>query len=91
MRFLRAFDESFCQAVDYYGGIDGKIASRFVDAVERAQMEIIRFPKIGKSVKSYRVLLLKEFPYSLCYYENPPGELVGLVLFHHKQKDPRPD
>jgi len=88
MRFLRPFEESFCRAVDYYNAIDKNLASRFVDAVEKAQTEIASFPKIGKPVKNYRVLLLKEFPYSLCYYENPPGELVGLVLYNHKQKEP---
>lgn len=91
MKFLTTFSEDFLNAVDYYAAIDKKLARRFIEAVDCAQREIIRFPKIGKPAKNYRAFLLQEFPYSICYREDLEGDLVALVLFHHKQKEPRID
>ena len=91
MKYLLPFHESFCRAIDYYNSIDPKLAIRFVNDVEQRLAQIIRFPKIGRLLPKYRALMLKEFPYSICYYENPEGDLYGLVLFHHKQKEPRID
>jgi len=89
MKFLRSFNKSFLGAVNYYAAIDKNLARRFIDAVDRAQKEIERFPKIGRAIKNYRVVLLTTFPYSFCYDEDLEGEPVALVLFHHKQKEPR--
>jgi hypothetical protein len=38
---------------------------------------------------AYRKLPLKTFPYWFSYREALDGELVALVLFHHKQTAPR--
>jgi len=89
MKYLAAFHESLCRGLDYYKSIDGKLALRFLNEVEAALEKIRQFPKIGKAMPKYRVLILKEFPYSICYYEKPQGTLYGLVLYHHKQKQPR--
>ena len=91
MKYLQPFHESFCRAIDYYNSIDPKLATRFLNDVEQVLAQIRKFPKIGRSLPKYRVLRLKEFPYSICYYEKPEGNLYGLVLFHHKQKEPRID
>ena len=91
MRFLRSFHVSFHGAVDYYDGIDKKLARRFIDAVERAQDNIIRFPKIGKRIKNGREHFLVGFPYSFCYLEDLNGEPVAVRLFHYKQNGPRID
>jgi plasmid stabilization system protein ParE len=88
MKYLHPFYESFCRAIDYYKAIDRRLAASFVKEVESALKQIIKFPKIGRAFPKYRVLLLKNFPYSVCYYQNSEGELYGLVLFHHKQKEP---
>jgi len=89
MKHLRPFHESLCRAVDYYDGIDPNLAMRFIQEVDRAVEQIRRFPKIGRAFPKYRMLVLKDFPYSICYYEKPQGMLYGLVLSHHKQKEPR--
>jgi plasmid stabilization system protein ParE len=71
--------------------IDKKLALQFIESVDRAQDEIVRFPKIGRASGKYRALGLKKFPYNYCYREDLDGELVAIVLFHHKQKEPRID
>jgi hypothetical protein len=89
MKYSSIFNESLFQAVEYYGNIDRRLALRFFEAVDRAKREIGRFPKIGKPMGKFRGLHLKEFPYRFCYQENLDGELVALVLYHTKQKQPR--
>jgi len=87
MKYLSTFSQSLVQAVDYYTAIDKKLALRFFESVEHAKREIIRFHKSGKLANGYRSLLLKNFPYKFCYRENMEGELVGVVLFHLKQRE----
>ena len=89
MKYSSIFNESLFQAIKYYGEIDKRIALHFFEAVNHAKREIIRFPKIGKTMGKFRSLHLKGFPYRFCYQENLDGELVALVLFHTKQKEPR--
>jgi len=89
MRFLRSFHVSFHCAVDYYNAIDKSIARRFIAAVDRAQRDIVRFPKIGKPIKNGREYLLSGFPYSFCYQEDLEDEPVAVRLFHYKQDGPR--
>lgn len=89
MRFLRSFHESFHDAVDYYAAIDKKVALRLIAAVERAQRDIVQFPKSGKPIKHGRAFLLKGFPYSFCYMEDLDGEPVAVRLYHHKRQDPK--
>ncbi len=88
MIFLRSFNRTFETAVEYYLAADKSVARRFIDAVDHAQKQIVRFPKIGKFLKSYRALSLTGFPYSFCYSETLEGEPVAIVLYHHKQKEP---
>lgn len=88
MKFLSPFNESFFKAVDYYQAIDRKLALRFIDALERVKTRLGRFPKSGKQMKGYRIVQVKGFPYSVCYCEGDTGELIGLVLYHHKQQEP---
>jgi len=83
---LSIFHESFFRAVVHYSAIESKLAQRFIDAVEDAKRRITAFPKTGKMRDGYRMVLLKDFPYRLCYLENQDGEIVALVLFHFKQK-----
>ena len=89
MRFFRSFHVSFHHAVHYYEAIDKKLARRLIEAVDRAQRDIIRFPKIGKQIKNGREYLLTGFPYSFCYQEDLDGEPVAVRLFHYKQNGPR--
>lgn len=88
MRFLRSFHESFHCAVDYYDAIDKNLARRFIDAVDQAQHDIERFQKLGRPIGKFRLLSLKGFPYRFCYQADFEGELVAVVLFHHKQREP---
>lgn len=88
MIYLQSFNESFCRAVEYYNAIHPKLATRFVNEVDAALQRISKFPKIGRALPKYRAWMLKEFPYSICYCEHADGNLYGLVLFHHKQKEP---
>ena len=91
MRFLTPFSESLFAAVRYYMAIDKRIALEFIKTVDEAQDNIARFPKIGKLSGKYREFRLKKFPYNYCYREDLTGELVAIVLFHHKQKEHRVD
>jgi plasmid stabilization system protein ParE len=88
MKYLSTFNESLFHAVDYYRTIDKKLAIRFFDAVDEAKRQISQFPKIGKLVGGYRVFILRDFPYSFCYREDFEGEIVAVLLFHHKQSGP---
>ena len=88
MIYLRQFNDSFCEGIEYYNSIHPKLAARFVAAVDLALGQIMKYPKIGRQFRNYRAYLLKDFPYSICYSESSEGELRGLVLFHHKQKEP---
>lgn len=90
MRFLSPFTESFQAAVAYYIASDKTIAARFITAVDEAQDKIIQFPKIGRLVGPYREFRLNGFPYNYCYHENLDGEIVAVVLHHHRQNDSRP-
>ena len=89
MIYLQPFNESFCRAIDFYNATHPKLAARFVNEVKTALEQIAKYPKIGRAFPKYRAWMLKEFPYSICYCENEDGNLYGLVLFHHKQKEPR--
>ena len=89
MRFLRSFHVSFHCVVDYYNAIDRRLARRFIDAVDKAQADIVRFPKIGKPIKNGREYLLGEFPYSFCYAEDLEGEPVAIRLCHCRQGGPK--
>ncbi|MDR3574874.1 MAG: hypothetical protein P4L50_13505 [Anaerolineaceae bacterium] len=75
--------------MDYYDTIDKKVARRFIDAVDRAQRDIVRFPKIGRPIRKGRERLLKGFPYGFCYWEDLAGESVAVRLFHYKQAGPK--
>jgi plasmid stabilization system protein ParE len=88
MKYLSTFSDSLYQAIDRYHAIDKKLARRFVEAVDHATQEVIRFPKIGRLKGRYRKLPVRDFPYQFCYSENLDGELVALVLFHNKQREP---
>jgi len=88
MRFLRSFHETFQSAVDYYAGIDTKLARRFIYAVEEAQSKIVKFPKIGRRIANGREFLLEVFPYGFCYLEDSEGEPLAVRLFHYRQKGP---
>ncbi len=88
MKYLSTFNESLFYAVDYYRAIDKKLAIRFFDSIDEAKRQISQFPKIGKLVGEYRVFLLRDFPYSFCYRKNSEGEIVAILLFHHKQGGP---
>ena len=80
---------SFHRAVNHYDAIDKNIARRFIDAADRAQRNIVRFPQIGKPIKNGREYLLRDFPYSLCYLGDLDGEPVAVRLFHYKQVGPK--
>lgn len=88
MILYSTFHDSFFRAVDYYAAIDGRLATRFIDVVERAKRDIARFPGVGRTHKTYRALPLKDFPYSICYCETAQRGIVCLVLYHHKQSEP---
>jgi len=88
MKYLSTFNESLFRAIEHYSAIDKNLARRFVEAVDQAREEIIRFPKIGKQAATYRKLIIQDFPYRFCYRENLDGELVAVVLYHHKQLEP---
>jgi hypothetical protein len=88
MRPLTTFTASFLVAVHYYSAIDKPLALRFIEAVDKARDEIMRFPSIGRVSGKYRVLPVKGFPYNFCYSDDLDGELVAITLFHHKQSDP---
>jgi plasmid stabilization system protein ParE len=89
MKFLSTFNKSFNEAVDHYAEIDRKVARRFIKAVDAAQRQITAHPKAGHQIKKYRVVLIQGFPYSFCYHDDLDGEVVALVLFHHKQREPK--
>ena len=89
MRFPRSFHVTFRSAVNYYDAIDKKVARRLIHAVDRAQRDIVRFPKIAKPIKNGREYLPAGFPYSFCYLEDLDGEPVAVRLFHYKQAGPK--
>ena len=88
MKFASTFNRVFDEAEAYYASIDHELARRFIAAVDQAVDEISSFPKVGRFVRTYRVLPLKGFPFSICYEQAGDGGLTALVLHHHKQQQP---
>jgi len=89
MKSISYFDEQFGEALEYYRANSPKAAKGFVTALERAKEIISQFPKIGTPKAEYRYLMLKGFPYRVCYVEDLDGEIVLVTLFHYKQKELR--
>ena len=85
MKYLGPFSSALFEAIDYYKGIDPLLAQRFVKAIDEAKDGIVRYPKIGKQMRGFRRVMLREFPYAFCYKEDLDGELVAVILFHFKR------
>jgi plasmid stabilization system protein ParE len=86
MKFASTFNHSLLDAVRYYAAIDKSLGRRLYQALDEAIDKIDDFPKIGVQRRTYRVLSVRGFPYSICYELRSNGP-VALVLHHQKKAE----
>jgi len=90
MRIFSGFYEDLSLALNYYRELAPSVGRSFIQEVNRALMQIERFPASGHAVRELRMLRLNRFPYGIYYYLAVDGEPVALFLYHHK-RDVRKD
>lgn len=84
--FLPAAEAEFLGAIEHYEGEFPGLGADFILAVEAASRRIVSFPQHGRPyLGGTRRVLLRRFPFSLVYL-NEPGELLVLAVAHHRRR-----
>ena len=85
-RFLPAARLEFLAEVLYYNNVQPELARRFAGAVEDATARALAFPRSGAPTRdNSRRILVKDFPFSIIYREEPAG-IVIFAVAHHAQR-----
>lgn len=83
--FLPTAEAEFLHAVAGYEDVRAGLGAEFVAEVERATRRIALFPRHGSPyLAGTRRIVLRRFPYSIVYLEEPEGPLIVAVA-HHRQ------
>jgi toxin ParE1/3/4 len=79
-------------SIDYYATVDGKVARRWVEEMQRAVADIGRHPRLGSSrfaeqlgIEGLRHRTLGKFPYLVFYIESDSRIVIVRVL--HERRD----
>jgi toxin ParE1/3/4 len=84
--FLPAAEEEFLHQVASYEEERTGLGADFLDEVNRATRRIAAFPLHGSPyLAGTRRIVLRRFPYSVVYLEDPAGSLI-IAVAHHRQK-----
>ena len=84
--FLPTAETEFLQAVAGYEDARAGLGAEFVAEVERATRRIALFPQHSSPYLSgTRRIVLRRFPFSIVYLDEPPTPLIVAVA-HHRQK-----
>lgn len=86
-RFVAPAREEFLAEVDYYNQAQPGQGARFTAAVEEATARALAFPLAGSpSKKDTRLVIVKNFPFSIVYRP----EADGIVVFAVAHQSRRP-
>jgi len=84
-RFVTAARVELLAEIIYYNNAKPGLGGRFANAIEEATARALAFPQSGSpSRANTRSLIVKDFPFSLIYREEPYGILVFAVAPHAK-------
>jgi toxin ParE1/3/4 len=87
-RFLPPAEEEMIEASLFYEARSQGLGFEFLDGVQRLIGLVREHPKLGQSVGGgFRRAVLRRFPFSLIYSEEP-SEIVIIAVAHQKR---RPD
>jgi toxin ParE1/3/4 len=86
VRFLPQAREEFLAEVAYYHTVRAGTGIQFVAAVEAASARALAFPLSGAPVGPARRMVVKHFPFSIIYRDEPEGILVIAVA--HRSRRP---
>ena len=85
-RFLPPAEEEMIEASEFYEARSEGLGFEFLDDVQRIINLVCEYPKIGQSVAGgFRRALLRRFPFSLIYSEEPT-EIVIIAVAHQKRR-----
>ena len=80
-------NKEYLDTVIYYRDLDPNTAAGFIDAYERAVMEICRNPVASPVIMTgVRRKLLRRFPYSIFYYFY--GDKIRITAVSHNHRRP---
>lgn len=86
-RFLPPAEEEMVEASHFYEAESSELGLEFLDDVQRVIDTLREHPKLGQQVgRNLRRALLRRFPFSLIYSEEPDGILVVAVA--HQRRRP---
>ena len=86
-RFLPPAEEEMVEASRFYEAGSSGLGLEFLDDVQRVIDTLRERPKLGQQVgRNLRRALLRRFPFSLFYSEEPDGILVVAVA--HQRRRP---
>ena len=87
-RFLLSAEEELIEASRFYESRSAGLGVEFLDDVHRVIDEVREFPELGVSIRGgLRRVLLRRFPFSLIYF-NEPNTVLIVAVAHLKR---RPD
>jgi toxin ParE1/3/4 len=82
-RFVTAARLEFLAEIHYYNTAQPGLGGRFASAIEEATARALAYPRSGSPSRSNtRKLVLKDFPFSLIYREEPGGVVIFAVAHH---------
>jgi hypothetical protein len=85
-RFLPAARLEFLAEIIYYNKEQPGLGIRFSAAIEEATARALAFPRAGSSSRANtRTVLVKDFPFSVVYREEPTGIVVFAVAPHSRR------
>ena len=85
-RFLPAARLEFLVEIIYYNNVQAGLGARFANAIEEASARALAFPRVGAPTRgNARRIIVKDFPFSLVYREEPSGIVIFAVV-HHAQR-----
>ena len=78
--FLPTAEEEFLRQVASYEGERPGLGADFLEEVNRATRRIASFPRHGSPyLAGTRRIVLRRFPYSVVYLEEPGGSLIVAI------------
>jgi plasmid stabilization system protein ParE len=85
-RYLPPAEEEMTEASLFYELESAGLGFEFLDDVQRVVDALREYPKLGRSIgRGIRRALLRRFPFSLIYSEEPDGILIVAVA-HQKRR-----